>query len=147
MDNTEDQQFLAYHKFISELSKGFDLSPLKQEFEHFWRRWTFLHTSLCNQINIKNPNKILSEEELTLLTKKFLKKREGMVSAFIQGIKHHPKFKSEISLLQNILWEHDLNFKNLLSHFLKLMHTELVRVQSHRKVSNAYINSQSSLRG
>jgi hypothetical protein len=70
-----------------------------------------------------------------------------MVSAFIQGIKQHPKFKSEISLLQNILWDHDLHFKNLLNHFLNLMHTELLRVQSHRKVSTAYINSQSSLRG
>jgi hypothetical protein len=136
-----------YEILKSELSKGFDLSPLKIEFLSFWEKWGNLHFKLFKSLGIGVHYTLIDENELNLIAKKFMTKRRGMVSAFAQGIKDHPNFKSEIVLFRNIIKEHDEHFKILLTQILAKLLNELNQLQSLRKVSNAYMNSQLSLGG
>ena len=74
-------------------------------------------------------------------------KRQGMISAFAQGIKHTPHFKNEVVLFRNMIKQHDESFKILLKKISDKLLTELNRLQSVRKVTKAYMNSQFSLGG
>ena len=76
-----------------------------------------------------------------------MKKRLGIISAFSQRMKNHPEFKNEIILFRNVINEHDENFKTILKQILSKLLTELNRLQSIRKVTNAYKNNQFSLGG
>ena len=62
-------------------------------------------------------------------------------------MKNHPEFKNEIILFRNVINEHDENFKTILKQILSKLLTELNRLQSIRKVTNAYKNNQFSLGG
>ncbi len=147
MEKTIFFEVSSYESLKSELSKGFDFSPLKNEFLIFWEKWGCLHIKLFKNLGIGVYFTLIDENELSLLAKKFMTKRQGMISAFVQGIKDHPNFKSEVILFRNIIKEHDENFKTLLTQILDKLLNELNKLQSLRKVTSAYMNSQLSLGG
>ena len=147
MEKTVYLEVSSYESLKSELSKGFAFSPLKNEFLTFWEKWGCLHIKLFKELGLGVYFTLINENELNQFANRFMKKRQGMVSAFVQGIKNHPNYKSEIILFRNIIKEHDEHFKNLLSQILNKLLIELNRLQSVRKVTNAYMNSQLSLGG
>ena len=137
----------SYENLKAKLSSGFHLSPLKEEYFLFWQKWVYIHTQLFSDLQIGVYKTYITEQELKAITQSFLKKRLGIISLFTQRIKNKPNFKNEISLFKNIINEHDENFKIILNQILDKLLKELNKLQSHRKVTNAYKNNQFSLGG
>jgi hypothetical protein len=124
----------SYENLKSNLENRFDLSPLKSEFLLFWQKWSYLHIQLFSELQIGVYKTFMAPEDLELITQKFMKKRLGIISAFTQRIR-------------NVINEHDENFKTILKQILSKLLIELNRLQSLRKVTNAYKNNQYSLGG
>jgi len=137
----------SYENLKLNLENRFDLSPLKSEFLLFWQKWSHLHIQLFSELQLGVYKTFMSPQDLELITQKFMKKRLGIISAFSQRMKNHPEFKNEITLFRNVINEHDENFKTILKQILSKLLTELNRLQSIRKVTNAYKNNQFSLGG
>lgn len=144
---TEPKEVSSYENLKFELAKNFEFSPLKIEFLCFFEKWGNLHIHLFKNLKLDAYCTANDELELNLLVKKFMTKRQGMISAFVQGIKENAHYKSEIILFRKLINKHDENFKILLTQILNKLLDELNRLQSQRKVTNAYMNSQLSLGG
>ncbi len=137
----------SYQILNTELSKGFELSELKNEFNVFWQKWTKIHFQLLNDLSQINHLSANGSEELKIINEKFLRKRMGIISAFMQRIKKFSHKKNEIGLLKNIIYEHDENFTAILNKILNTLLSELNKLKKFRKATNAYLYSQYSLGG
>lgn len=137
----------SYQILNTELNKGFELSELKNEFNNFWQKWTKIHLQLLQDLNQINHLSVGGADELKTVNEKFLRKRMGIISAFMQRIKKCPHTKNEIELLKNILYEHDEKFTAILNKILNTLLSELNKLKTFRKATNAYLYSQFSLGG
>lgn len=140
-------EITTYENLKSNLAIRFELSPLKDEFLLFWKKWGFLHLQLFSDLQLGVYKTLISPEELNTITQTFMKKRLAIISAFTQGVKNNSNFKTEVLLFKNVILDHDENFKIILKQILDKLLLELNRLQSIRKVTNAYTNNQFSLGG
>ncbi|APJ03405.1 hypothetical protein [Silvanigrella aquatica] len=137
-----------YETINSELSKAFVFSSLKNEFLCFWDKWRKLHTQLFKELHLGVYNTSENENQLNIIAQKFMTQRKAMISSFLQVIKNHPNYdKNEINLFKNTIADHDDKFTKLLKQILELLSKDLNKIQSHRKVTSAYIHSQAYLGG
>ncbi|WGL59420.1 hypothetical protein QEJ31_12890 [Pigmentibacter sp. JX0631] len=147
MEKNLSSEIEHYQKLNAELSKGFELSELKNEFINFWEKWTTIHLAQLKEIIIISYPNTHNFIEIKQLNDQFMHKRTGMISAFLQGIKKKPSLKNEVTLLKHILTEHDEKFTAILTQILTRLLTELNKLNAYRKATNAYLYSQYTLGG
>lgn len=137
----------SYLNFTKELEKNLEFSEFKKEFSYFWEKWTGIHLQLFQDLAITLNPSAYQINELKQLNETFLRKRMGIISAFIQAIKKYPHFKKAINELKKLTAEHDEKFTAILKKILNTLLTELNKLKSYRKATNAYLYSQYTLGG
>lgn len=120
----------------------------KKENSCFWEQWTSLHIQLFENLKLENN---ISENQNNLLeiNKDFITKRARMASAFVQGLKSEKSisYPNTFKLFKEISKEHDEFFKNFLAEVLNYYSKELIKIQSFRKFSAAYVHAHLSQGG
>jgi hypothetical protein len=145
LDNHENSNILKYRRLCQELLQncenqcGFD-----KEVTFFWEKWFGLHLELFQKLKPQEFDRKAPDDDFF---KKFIKKRQGLFSAFLQSVAHKKKMQKKFSFLNETLKIHDDHIQHILNQNFKKIEQELIQFQSLRKVSNAYDFTPFSVRG
>lgn len=121
--------------FFTKIIENYDSFQLNTKNENgiFFKNWSNLHRNLFLQ---------MSKENFEILTREFMAKRARFASSFIQYLKTSENSIEKIKNFKELLKYHDERFSKLLKEVLNYYSDELIKVQRHRKVTAAYLNSQ-----
>ncbi len=140
MKNRFSNLVSTYLEFTNRISSEDLFLQLPVDLIGFWERWVLLHKITLKELDISELSMTIEKDHFDKCIKKFMRKREAMISALLQGTKQNfPKFLSRIG---QIIYEHDQSFLAFLKEILSNLDAELTKIQTARKVTIAYNHNQ-----